>query len=234
MNEQYFIIVDGQQKGPYPREVLRMQGMTPDTYVWREGMDGWAQASSMPELTALFAEEQDSIFPNSEQQPQQQAQPGQPYGPQQPQYGQQPNYGPQQGYGPQQPQYGQQPCYGQQYYGQQQYGNPYQQNMGGNVRPHTNWLPWAIVSTVLNCLFSCFGVIFSIIGIVQANKANNLYQTGNYVEADATNSSAKVMTIISLVFAGLGVLLVTMLIISAVSGIGALASLSDAMQHSYY
>ena len=74
MNEQYFIIVDGQQKGPYPREVLRMQGMTPDTYVWREGMDGWAQASSMPELTALFAEGQDSIFPNSEQQPQQQPQ----------------------------------------------------------------------------------------------------------------------------------------------------------------
>lgn len=226
MNEQYFIIVDGQQKGPYPREVLRMQGMTPDTYVWREGMDGWAQASSMPELTALFAEGQDSIFPNSEQQPQQQ--------PQQPGYGQQPNYGPQQGYGPQQPQYGQQPYYGQQQYYGQQYGNPYQQNMGCNVRPHTNWLPWAIVSTVLNCLFSCFGVIFSIIGIVQANKANSLYQMGNNMEADAANSSAKVMTIISLIFAGLGILLVTMFIISAVSGIGALAGLSEAMQHSYY
>ena len=106
--------------------------------------------------------------------------------------------------------------------------------MGGNVRPHTNWLPWAIVSTVLNCLFSCFGVIFSIIGIVQANKANSLYQMGNNMEADAANSSAKVMTIISLIFAGLGILLVTMFIISAVSGIGALASLSEAMQHSYY
>ena len=106
--------------------------------------------------------------------------------------------------------------------------------MGGNVRPHTNWLPWAIVSTVLNCLFSCFGVIFSIIGIVQANKANSLYQMGNNMEADAANSSAKVMTIISLIFAGLGILLVTMFIISAVSGIGALAGLSEAMQHSYY
>lgn len=220
MNEQYFIIVDGQQKGPYPREVLRMQGMTPDTYVWREGMDGWAQASSMPELTALFAEGQDSIFPNSEQQPQQQ--------PQQPGYGQQPNYGPQQGYGPQQPQYGQQPYYGQQYYGQQQYGNPYQQNMGG-VRPHTNWLPWAIVSTVLNCIFSCIGIIFSIIGIVQANKANNLYQMGNNVEADAANSNAKVMTIISFVFAGLGVLVLISLIGTGVAGfMGAIEAL-DAM-----
>lgn len=216
MNEQYFIIVDGQQKGPYPREVLRMQGMTPDTYVWREGMDGWAQASSMPELTALFAEGQDSIFPNSEQQPQQQ--------PQQPGYGQQPNYGPQQGYGQQQPQYGQQP-----YYGQQQYGNPYQQNMGGNVRPHTNWLPWAIVSTVLNCIFSCIGIIFSIIGIVQANKANNLYQMGNNVEADAANSNAKVMTIISFVFAGLGVLVLISLIGTGVAGfMGAIEAL-DAM-----
>ena len=220
MNEQYFIIVDGQQKGPYPREVLRMQGMTPDTYVWREGMDGWAQASSMPELTALFAEGQDSIFLNSEQQPQQQPQPG---------YGQQPNYGPQQGYGPQQPQYGQQPCYGQQYYGQQQYGNPYQQNMSCNVRPHTNWLPWAIVSTVLNCIFSCIGIIFSIIGIVQANKANNLYQMGNNVEADAANSNAKVMTIISFVFAGLGVLVLISLIGTGVAGfMGAIEAL-DAM-----
>lgn len=222
MNEQYFIIVDGQQKGPYPREVLRMQGMTPDTYVWREGMDGWAQASSIPELTALFAEGQDSIFPNSEQQPQQQ--------PQQPGYGQQPNYGPQQGYGPQQPQYGQQPYYGQQqYYVQQQYGNPYQQNMGCNVRPHTNWLPWAIVSTVLNCIFSCIGIIFSIIGIVQANKANNLYQMGNNVEADAANSNAKVMTIISFVFAGIGVLVLISLIGTGVAGfMGAIEAL-DAM-----
>ena len=206
MNEQYFIIVDGQQKGPYPREVLRMQGMTPDTYVWREGMDGWAQASSMPELTALFAEGQDSIFPNSEQQPQQQPQPGQQYSPQQPQYGQQPNYGAQQGY-----------------------GNPYQQNMGCNVRPHTNWLPWAIVSTVLNCLFSCIGIIFSIIGIVQANKANNLYQMGNNVEADAANSNAKVMTIISFVFAGIGVLVLISLIGTGVAGfMGAIEAL-DAM-----
>ena len=204
MNEQYFIIVDGQQKGPYPREVLRMQGMTPDTYVWREGMDGWAQASSMPELTALFAEGQDSIFPNSEQQPQQQPQPGQQYSPQQPHYGQ------------------------QQYYGQQ-YGNPYQQNMGCNVRPHTNWLPWAIVSTVLNCLFSCIGIIFSIIGIVQANKANNLYQMGNNVEADAANSNAKVMTIISFVFAGIGVLVLISLIGTGVAGfMGAIEAL-DAM-----
>jgi putative transcriptional regulator, asnC family len=220
MNEQYFIIVDGQQKGPYPREVLRMQGMTPDTYVWREGMDGWAQASSMPELTPLFAEGQDSIFPNSEQQPQQQPQPG---------YGQQPNYGPQQGYGPQQPQYGQQPYYGQQQYYGQQYGNPYQQNMGGNVRPHTNWLPWAIVSTVLNCIFSCIGIIFSIIGIVQASKANNLYQMGNNVEADAANSNAKVMTIISFVFAGLGVLVLISLIGTGVAGFMGVIEALDAM-----
>lgn len=221
MNEQYFIIVDGQQKGPYPREVLRMQGMTPDTYVWREGMDGWAQASSMPELTALFAEGQDSIFPNSEQQPQQQPQEAQ-YGPQQPQYGQQPNYGAQQGYG-------QQPYYGQQQYYGQQYGNPYQQNMGCNVRPHTNWLPWAIVSTVLNCIFSCIGIIFSIIGIVQASKANNLYQMGNNVEADAANSNAKVMTIISFVFAGLGVLVLISLIGTGVAGFMGVIEALDAM-----
>lgn len=210
METKYFIIVDGQQKGPYPREVLVMQGLTPDTYVWREGMAGWAQASTMPELADLLAGDESAFGTYAEAQPQpeqpgqqQQQQPygQQPYG-QQP-YGQQP-YG-QQPYG-QQP-YGQQP-YGQQPYGQQPYGqqHPYSTKYYGQPIPHTNWMPWAIISTVLNCFVGCIGLIFSIIGIVQANKANNFYDSGIKDLGDSANSSARTMTIIGLVFAGIGIL----------------------------
>lgn len=54
---QYFMIIDGQQRGPFQRDMLVMQGLRPDTYVWREGMPNWAPASTMPELADLLIEE---------------------------------------------------------------------------------------------------------------------------------------------------------------------------------
>ena len=187
------MIIDGRQAGPFRKEELAMQGITPETIVWREGLDTWVAASTLPELNDLF------IF--KAEPPHGQHPYGQPYGHQ--------PYG-QQGYG-QQP-YGQQP-YGQQGYGQQPYGQPYGQNQQcyydpptGTPIPHTNWMTWAIVSTVLNCFCSCIGLVFSIIGIVQANKANNYYAHQMKAEGDAANSTAKTMTIVSLVLAGLGLI----------------------------
>lgn len=71
--------------------------------------------------------------------------------------------------------------------------------------PHTNWLPWAIVGTVLG-LGSCLGLIFGVLGIVNANKANNFYAYGNESLGDITNRTAKTWTIISLVLGVLGVI----------------------------
>lgn len=101
--------------------------------------------------------------------------------------------------------------FGNQGYENQQPGH----NYGWNNQPkpnypplpntaHTDWLPWAIVATVLNCC-SCIGLVFSIIGIVQASKANNLYRNGYISQAETANSNAKLMTIISLAIAGLGI-----------------------------
>ena len=53
---------------------------------------------------------------------------------------------------------------------------------------------------------SCIGAIFGIVGIVQANKANTCYARGLEPEGDAANANAKVMTIIGLVLAALGLL----------------------------
>lgn len=71
----------------------------------------------------------------------------------------------------------------------------------------TNWLPWAIVATIVGFFASCIGAIFGIIGIVQANKANSLYAQGFDKEGDMANSNAKIMTIIGLVFAGIGIII---------------------------
>lgn len=97
---------------------------------------------------------------------------------------------------PQQPQY-QQPY--QQQYPQQQYP---QQPVG----TFTNWLPWAIVGTVLG-ICSCIGLVLGIIGITKANGANNAYKCGDYDLARSVNNSARTLTILSLVFDGIGILI---------------------------
>ncbi|MDE5877145.1 MAG: GYF domain-containing protein [Muribaculaceae bacterium] len=79
-----------------------------------------------------------------------------------------------------------------------------QNNMPPTQAPPTNWLPWAIVGTIAGTLFSCIGCICGIVAIIQANKANTAYAQGNYQVAQAANSSAKIMTIITLCLAGLG------------------------------
>ena len=191
MATMYFIISEGQQAGPFPKEHLKARGVEKDTYVWREGLEGWVPASELPELQDIFEE---TIIQAVPQQPY--GQPQQPYGqPQQP-YGQ-----PQQPYGQPQPPYGQP----QQPYGQPQppYGQP---QPYGNPVPHTNWMPWAIVGTIVGALFSCIGMIFGIIGIVKANNANKAYAVGDETGGDMNNSSAKTMTIIALVLAGIGLI----------------------------
>lgn len=90
-------------------------------------------------------------------------------------------------------------------YGQPQ--NPYNNPPGTLPSDWTNWMPWAIVGTVCGFLFSCIGVIFGIIAINNANKANRLIRSGLDMEARTANQSAKTMTIISLVLAGIGMII---------------------------
>ncbi|MDE6296200.1 MAG: GYF domain-containing protein [Muribaculaceae bacterium] len=127
----------------------------------------------------------------------------QPYG--QAPYGQPNPYG-QQPYGHQADQqsgfgqypYGQRPPYGQQY--------PYGQQPGYGQMYHTNWMTAAIIGTIVGALFSCIGLIFGIIGINYAGKANNAYAIGDQINGASFNSTAKTMTIISYVLAGIGLL----------------------------
>lgn len=58
-NVQYHISVNGSQAGPFNMQQLAqmVQGgqLTPQTYVWKQGMPNWEFAGNVPELAALFA-----------------------------------------------------------------------------------------------------------------------------------------------------------------------------------
>lgn len=192
----YYLIINEQQRGPFAKEDLLAQGLTPSTMVWREGMADWAPATEVTELQELFY--QQPAQPQSRPRQTQCAQPGQP--PQQPY--QQPQQGYQQPY--QQPY--QKQGYQQQGYPQQQYPQPPQQPQYPQYQAQpTNWLPWAIVATVLG-LCSCIGLVLGIIAITRANSANKFYQIGDTVSGNAANSSARTLTIIALAFDGIGLL----------------------------
>ena len=56
MKAYYIIDGSGKQSGPFPGENLRQHGITPQTYVWCEGMgDNWKKACEVAELAVLFA-----------------------------------------------------------------------------------------------------------------------------------------------------------------------------------
>ena len=55
---EYFILVNGENQGPYSVETLKSMGITPDTLVWTQGMEQWAPAGQIFELQQLFAPQQ--------------------------------------------------------------------------------------------------------------------------------------------------------------------------------
>lgn len=57
-SKQFHVSVNGQQQGPFTIDQLRQFAangqFTPQSYVWCNGMSGWAFASTVPELAAIF------------------------------------------------------------------------------------------------------------------------------------------------------------------------------------
>ena len=51
---KYYIVINGEQKGPFSVDELRLKGITSETRVWKEGYAGWVRAGSVPELAGLF------------------------------------------------------------------------------------------------------------------------------------------------------------------------------------
>lgn len=197
--EFYYIHINGAQKGPIEKQHLLSEGLRPETMVWRQGLDEWVEASSLPELEQLFA--YNANYGN----PYGQSDPGYPYSP----GGS--DYTPPQGtsYGP--------PPHGNPY-GQPGYGypepprNPYNGYNRGNMVPGayppgwTNWLGWAIAATVLGLFGYLIMAIPGIVGIVKANEANSLARMGD-PRAFSVNSTAKAWTLVGLIINGILILI---------------------------
>lgn len=230
----YYMVVDEKSSGPYTLEEMKAHpALMSHTLVWKPRLDNWVAAHTLPELEI---ETQRDPYPPKPEPPE--------YNPanesnrqyEHPHYGEnhygENHYGePRQGNNqfannPQyQPNYQYNPHRGTQYgpYGQQSYQEPgYKRHQQPGYRPsfRTNWLPWAIVATIAGFFTSCIGAIFGIIGIVQANRANNLYAQGFEPEGDAANANAKTMTIIGLILAGIGLLFVSWLWTGSLGSLG--------------
>ena len=58
-NVQYMVAVNGQQTGPFNMQQLQQMTqlgqVTPQTYVWKQGMSQWELAGNVQELAHLFA-----------------------------------------------------------------------------------------------------------------------------------------------------------------------------------
>ena len=230
-SQQYYMVIDEKSSGPFTLdEVILHSKLTPNTLVWKPGLDNWVAAKTLPEISIAFSQadnQGDAPKPPHYQNPQDsgnnQFQENNPYNSDPRNYGKRDE----QGFGnnnfdnTQAPyntnsdynRFADNPQYNSNHSYNHHHQNPYynhrnQYNNQNNYRPNirTNWLAWAIVATVVGFFTSCIGAIFGIIGIVQANKANTLYAQGFDREADAANSNAKVMTIIGLVFAGIGII----------------------------
>ena len=58
-NVQYHVSINGAQAGPFNMQQLQQMTqsgqLTPQTYVWKQGMANWDFASNVAELASLFA-----------------------------------------------------------------------------------------------------------------------------------------------------------------------------------
>lgn len=203
---EFYYIENDTRKGPFSLEEIMEAGIRPDTMVWHTGMDSWARADETESLKPLFNTQKLYYAMLG----------GVQTGPDTPQAligkgatGETPVW-----------------CDGMPDWQKAAFVPAFANILGSvppsfgpslapgsaqfqHVRtpiPHTNWLPWAITGTVLGALTCCLGLIFGIIGIVQANKANDAYALGDKNAGDSANSSAQTMTIISLIIAALGII----------------------------
>ena len=158
----YYLSIDNQRRGPFPEEELVGNGMTPDSLVWRNGMDQWKRAAEVPELAQYLG-----LMPQIPELPQNPAQYGQPQYPQ----GQYPQYP--QGQYPQYPQYA-----------QGQYQQEYDEDEYVPPCPY-NYLVWAILTTIFCC------VPFGIVAIVKASRVEGLYDDKRYDESEEMSRGAK-------------------------------------------
>ena len=56
---QYYLVVDEKSTGPFSlEEILMHPALTPETLVWKPGIENWVAAQTLPELAQAFIRQQ--------------------------------------------------------------------------------------------------------------------------------------------------------------------------------
>lgn len=71
---------------------------------------------------------------------------------------------------------------------------------------YSNWFTLAIIATVLGFLFSCIGGLIGVFGIILGSKAKEAERLGDEYTAVSRWSTCKILTIISFVLTGIGLI----------------------------
>ena len=217
---QYWIIKDGESKGPFTLEELQAMGISQTTKIWCKGMDNWTKAGETDIADALFAHVVDereersaesgeapeseersaesAEAPESEERSAESAEaPEQPRmtpPPYNPALYSQPPYMPQQ---PPMPGYRPQPS------PQQIYNDGYRRGLEDGKKldadtdtskcPPSNMV-WAVLATVFCCMPA------GIVSIVYASRVSGLYHKGDFVGAKRASDRAAYWALGSAIF----------------------------------
>ena len=217
---QYWIIKDGESKGPFTLEELQAMGISQTTKIWCKGMDNWTKAGETDIADVLFAHVVDeseersaesAVAPENEDRSAESAEaseneersaesaeaPEQPRmtpPPYNPALYSQPPYMPQQ---PPMPGYRPQPS------PQQIYNDGYRRGLEDGKKldadtdtskcPPSNMV-WAVLATVFCCMPA------GIVSIVYASRVSGLYHKGDFVGAKRASDRAAYWALGSAIF----------------------------------
>lgn len=53
----YFILINSEKVGPLSLDDLKNYSITPETYIWKEGLPQWVKAQTLPELNGLIIQQ---------------------------------------------------------------------------------------------------------------------------------------------------------------------------------
>ena len=191
---QYWIIKDGESKGPFTLEELQAMGISQTTKIWCKGMDNWTKAGETDIADVLFAHVVDESEERSAESAEAPEQPRMTPPPYNPAPYSQPPYMPQQ---PPMPGYRPQPS------PQQIYNDGYRRGLEDGKKldadtdtskcPPSNMV-WAVLATVFCCMPA------GIVSIVYASRVSGLYHKGDFVGAKRASDRAAYWALGSAIF----------------------------------
>ena len=217
---QYWIIKDGESKGPFTLEELQAMGISQTTKIWCKGMDNWTKAGETDIADVLFAhvvDESEELSAESAEAPEGEErsaesgeapeneelsaesaeaheQPRMTPPPYNPAPYSQPPYTPQQ---PPMPGYRPQPSpqqiYNDGYRRGLEDGNKLDADTDTSKCPPSNMV-WAVLATVLCCMPA------GIVSIVYASRVSGLYHKGDFVGAKRASDRAAYWALGSAIF----------------------------------